>query len=138
MNQQVFYEIIYPIIIAIVTGLTALIGYGFKYLFKYLDTKIGAMENEEDRKILESVKKQAEDHISTAVVKTNQVLVENLKSANADGRLTPEEITQAFSQTYVEAKSLMGQELYVQLKQYLPDVEVWIRSKIELYVNLNK
>jgi len=82
--------------------------------------------------------KQAEDFVSTAVVETNQILVDNLKAANEDGKLSKDEMVKAFNNTYKRVLELMGDEFKAQLEIFVPNTEEWIKSKIEYYVNMNK
>jgi len=138
MNSELFFDILYPILLAITTGLSVLIGYGFKSLFKYLDSLSNSITDEDTRKKVESIKVQAEEYIATAVVKVNQVLVDELKSAAQDKKLTKEEIAQAFNRAYRETKLLMGPEFLSELRSAVYEVDGWIQSKIEYYVNLSK
>jgi hypothetical protein len=97
-----------------------------------------SITDDNDRKYAQDILKQAEDFISTAVIETNQKLVDNLKQASSDGKLTPDEISKSFETTYLKVKELMGDEFQEQLSIAVPNNETWIKSKIESYVNLNK
>ena len=138
MSQAQFWTLMMPLLFIISGGIGTLITIGFKKLFKLLDTKTDAIVDDIDRKAVKDLLSQVEDHISTAVVDTNDTLVDNLKKASLDGTLTQAEIITAFSQTYATAKKLIGDETYEQLKELLPDVETWMQSKIRFYVKLNK
>lgn len=135
MNETIFWQIMTPLLTALVVAIGGFITVGFKYLTTLLETKTEALRKEEDRKFAQSLIQKAEDSILTAVVKTNQQLVENLKEASADGKLTKEEMQKAFTTAYEEAISLMGHSVYNQLDEVVADTDKWIKSKIEYFVN---
>ena len=138
MTKEQFISFLLPILLALITAAGTLALYGLKILTAKAKAKLESITDENDRKYTQDILKQAEDFISTAVVETNQTLVDNLKKANEDGKLTPDEIKQAFELTYATIEDLMGDELKEALALTVPNTEAWIKSKIEYYVNLNK
>lgn len=138
MTKEQFLSVLLPILLALITAAGTLALYGIKILTEKAKAKLESIKDENDRKYVQSLLKQVEDFVSTAVVETNQTLVDKLKKSNEDGKLNGEEIAQAFSKTYERVKELMGEELKEQLQLTIPNTESWIKSKIEYYVNLNK
>lgn len=138
MTKEQFISFLLPILLALITAAGTLALYGLKILTAKAKAKLDSITDDNDRKYTQDLLKQAEDFISTAVVETNQILVDNLKKANEDGKLTTEEIAQSFGATYEKVKELMGEEFQDQLNMAVPNTEAWIKSKIEYYVNLNK
>lgn len=136
--NELMNQILYPLLVAVVTGLAGLIGYGFKYLFKYLQLKIDTLQDETDRKYLTSLMEDAEQHIHDAVVLTNETFVKELKNSNEDGILTEEDIINAYNKTLGTFKSTFGSNNIEMLDSLLPDANLWIKTKIEGFVKLNK
>jgi len=138
MTQAQFISVLLPILLALITAAGTLALYGIKILTAKAKAKLDSITDENDRKYTRDILKQAEDFISTAVIETNQTIVDNLKRANEDGKLTPEEISQAFGSTATKVQELMGEDFKEALSEVIPNTEAWIKSKIEYYVNLNK
>lgn len=138
MTMDEFMGIMLPVILALITALSTLALYGVRILISQIKAKLKSIEDENDRKYVQEVFAKVEDLIYTAVVETNQTLVENLKKANTDGKLTKEEMLKAFNCTYDRVSSLMSAELTHDFNSVVDNTEDWIASKIEYYVNMNK
>lgn len=138
MSKEQFMSVLLPILLALITATGTLLLYWLKILTAKAKAKLEEIEDEIDRKYTQDLIKQAEDFVSTAVVETNQILVDNLKAANEDGKLSKDEIVKAFNHTYKRVLELMGDEFKAQLEIFVPNTEEWIKSKIEYYVNMNK
>jgi ribosome recycling factor len=134
MNKELL-EILTPILSVVSTGLAGIIGVWFALAIKKIQMQIKEIDDEATRKLAQSVLQEAEEAIRTSVVATNQTLVDALKNSSNDGKLTPEEIKQAFQATYSKSIDLMGSEIFSALKDLKPDVITWINTKIEFYVN---
>ena len=80
----------------------------------------------------------AEQHIHDAVVLTNETFVKELKNSNEDGILTEDEIITAYNRTLNTFKSTFGAHNIDMLSTLLPDANMWIKTKIEGFVKLNK
>ena len=138
MTMDEFMGIMLPVILALITALSTLALYGVRILISQIKAKLKSIEDENDRKYVQEVFAKVEDLIYTAVVETNQTLVENLKKANTDGKLTKEEMLKAFNCTYDRVSSLMSAELTHDFNSVVDNTEDWIASKIEYYVNMSK
>jgi ABC-type sulfate transport system substrate-binding protein len=138
MKSDEVLSALLPVLVTIIGALGSLALVYVKVLIAKGRKQIASLQNEEDRKFALDVLDGAESCIETAVITTNQELVDDLKAAAEDGKLTPEEMDKAFNKTYSHAKSLMGQELREEVKKLVPDFEDWLRSKIKVHVAYNK
>lgn len=138
MEGDQILTFLYPIILAIIGALGTLATLYIKILIAKGKKQLEVLQNEEDRKIAQKILRDAEEYISTAVINTNQDLVDNLKKASADGQLTEEEAYEAFEKTFTKARELMGKELQQKVSNLVPDFNEWLEAKIKVQVAYNK
>lgn len=131
-------EILTPVVLAIVAALGSVAIYAVKVAADKAKVKIDAIANQESRAAAQAALSAATDIIDTAVKETNQTLVDDLRKQSTDGKLTQDGINQAFNQSYLRAKKLLGEEAVKELREIMPDVEAWIIAKIEASVAGNK
>lgn len=111
--------------------LAALIGFGIQWIrAKTADLR------------WQSVLDQLEDAIDTAVAAVQQVTVDALKKAAADGKLTDEEKAKAFADALAQVKAIIGTKglatLQAALQAGQEALEVYLRAKIEAAVAAQK
>lgn len=138
MSTEQFISALLPIILTILSGIGVLVGYWVKILAAKAKSQLNLLELEIDKQFIRSVIEQAEDFISTAVIETNQVLVDALKEKNEDGKLSAEEVKLAFNTTLSKVYDLMDKDMLESLDMVVADTQKWITSKIEYYINMNK
>lgn len=138
MSKEQFISALLPIILTILSGIGVLIGYWLKILGAKAKSQLNLLELEIDKQFVRSVIEQAEDFISTAVIETNQTLVDALKEKNIDGKLSSEEVKLAFNTTLSKVYELMDKDMLESLDMVVADTQKWITSKIEYYINMNK
>ena len=138
MSKEQFISALLPIILTILSGIGVLVGYWVKILAAKAKSQLNLLELEIDKQFIRSVIEQAEDFISTAVIETNQVLVDALKEKNEDGKLSAEEVKLAFNTTLSKVYDLMDKDMLESLDMVVADTQKWITSKIEYYINMNK
>ena len=138
MSTEQFISALLPIILTILSGIGVLVGYWVKILAAKAKSQLNLLELEIDKQFVRSVIEQAEDFISTAVIETNQVLVDALKEKNEDGKLSAEEVKLAFNTTLSKVYDLMDKDMLESLDMVVADTRKWITSKIEYYINMNK
>jgi hypothetical protein len=111
----------------VVAALVALIGYGVAYLRKQTE-KVG---NEIAQRALWEALGEAERVAVDALNATNQVLVDKLKQASADGKLTETEARQAMTEAkeyFLNHTSEGGMEI---LTAALGPVQLWLEDFLE-------
>jgi hypothetical protein len=78
------------------------------------------------------------DVVQTTVTSLNQTVVEQLKKANEDGKLTKEDMENIKNSCVDTVKGVIGDKGMAVLHDALGDAEQYIRDKIEQSVVLNK
>lgn len=90
----------------------------------------------------QSVLDQLEDAVDTAVAAVQQVTVDALKKAAADGKLTDEEKAAAFAEALAQVKLILGTKglatLQAALQAGQEALEAFLRAKIEAAVAAQK
>lgn len=80
----------------------------------------------------------AEDSVWTVVMQLANEMVDNMKAAAEDGKLTNEEIILLRTTARERALHLMGNEAYSVLKRYFADVDTWLYTKIDAFARESK
>lgn len=108
-------------------------------LTAYAITLVKKKTEEVNTKISDETLKKYTDMLSQTiqdcVIATNQTYVNSLKEKNA---FTKEAQIEAFNQTYRKVMSIITDEAKKQLITVYGDLNVYIATKIEAEVNLNK
>ncbi len=122
--MNVLLAIILPILASLV--LAAII-YGLGLLASWLSTKI---KNDKINMILYLVDTATADAVNTV----GQEFVQAIKAKSADGKLTKEEMKEAFEMAKAIAVSVVGPKIKAAAKQVGIEFEALIKSKIETWV----
>ena len=124
MRNTILTSVIVPVLIALVPFLV-------NYINKLSEQVKGKINDAKIEKYIII----AEDAIETAVVATAQTFVDAIKGT--DG-WTDEAKKKAFEQAKNQAILIMGSAARLALKEVYGDIDTWIDSKIEAYVNSYK
>lgn len=108
-----------------------------KYIISFIELKTKQLTENIKNEKLKKYLGVAEDAIKTAVLAVSQVYVDTFKKENA---FTVDEQKKAFMIAKQKALSIMGEKTIDVLKEELSsgEVDLWIESKIEQYVKINK
>ena len=120
--------ILTPILIALGTGLAALVTWGFTMLQAWLSKKI-----KDDK--LRLISNTVLDLIRDSVLFVNQTIVEQLKK---DGKFDAEAQHLALSKALERVKANLTKESLAILTELYGDVETWLQTQIEAFVNRSK
>ncbi len=111
----------------VVAALVALIGYGVAYLRKQTEK----IDNEIMQQALWAALGEAEQVAKDAVYATNQVLVDKLKAASADGKLTETEARQAMTEAKNYFVNHISEGSMDILTAALGPVQLWLEDFLE-------
>jgi len=111
----------------VVAALVALIGYGVAYLRKQTEK----IDNEIVQQALWAALGEAEQVAKDAVYATNQVLVDKLKAASADGKLTETEARQAMTEAKNYFVNHISEGSMDILTAALGPVQLWLEDFLE-------
>lgn len=120
-------ELLLPVLVAL---LVALIGYGISYL----KMKTAEVNNKIVRDSLHAALEEAEVVAINAVRATNQVLVDELKANNEDGKLTKEEVLKALQTAKQYFLTTISADSLEILEASLGPVQEWLEQLIEAKV----
>ena len=118
----------------ITTGAITLIGYGVAFLRK----QIAKINNQIERSVLEAALVEAEKVAVDAVRATNQILVDDLKQASADGNLTKEEAVAAMNMAQKYFVNHISKASLSILIAALGPVDAWLKDYLEAKLKQNK
>lgn len=120
------------------TALLAVAVAALIFLKSYITMQTEKLKTEiENEAVLEAIQ-VAEDSIWTVVMQLANEMVDNIKEASDDGKLTPDEITLIRSTARERALYLMGTEAYKILQLYFNDADAWLYTKIDAYARETK
>ncbi len=129
-----FTYILNTILVAIAGGVATILIALIKKGFTWVDAKIAAIGSESGRKLLESATQEAESVVVNVVTSLQADVVEGLKKASEDGKLTSEEIeslgVQAFNK-FVDGMSTGGLEV---LKNSKTNFETYVNDLVKAVV----
>lgn len=119
-----------------------LLGILTKFVIDYINTKkdelivkTQAVQNEEQRTILQKYINMAQSTVETCVVATNQTFVDALKDKN---EFTSDDAKEAFNQTYTNVVAILSDEAKKYLTEAYGDLDTYLTQLIEASVNQNK
>jgi hypothetical protein len=102
------------ILVAAITALgsiiTAFIGWLARKGVNYLDEKTKVLDDAGELQRKDAIKNKIVDTVTLVARATMQTYVDNVKSRNADGKLTKEEAAEAFQRTVDQALELLKRE----------------------------
>lgn len=131
MSMEEVLSILVPVFITLLSALATLAINYVRLASAKVAKQTETLEDDRTRRLISSIIFDAENIIVTAINETNKTYADNLKEANADGKLTAEEQKEAFNKTFTRVKSLMRDELYNSLGRIYTDANEWIKAKIE-------
>lgn len=126
--REMFNEIIMVVIIPIL-GIVA------KFMVTCLKRKLDELDQRIKNETLNKYINMAEDAIETAVISVNQTFVEAMKK---QGVFDETAMAESFKIAKNKALIIMGDSLKKALQTAYGDIDAWIDSKIECYVNRNR
>lgn len=121
---QVFELVIIPLL-GIVTA----------YIVKLVNKKMAEIDVSVDNELVSKYINMLDKTISECVIATNQTYVESLKSK---GEFTAEAQHEAFAKTVNAVMSILGQDAIEYLNEAVGDLSIYIETKIESEVKINK
>lgn len=125
-------EIINTILTMLVVPLLALVA---KSIIAYTKHKIAHLEQRIGNEAVNSLLERAADGIESAVIAVNQTFVEALKQQGSFDAVAMEK---SFRLAKEKAIILLSESAKEELSLVVGDLEAWIETKIEYYVNRNK
>lgn len=121
---QIFEIVVFP-----------LLGVGTLYLVFLIKTKIQELKLKQQSELAKKYFDMLDKTICDAVIATNQTYVEALKR---EGKFDAEAQKKAFAQTYDTVMKLLTADVKAYLQTAVADLTVYINTRIESEVNLNK
>jgi len=134
MNNLLTQENINLICTAVIVPLIIVMG---KCMISFIELKTKQLTESIKNEKLKKYLGVAEDAIKTAVLSISQTYVDTFKKENS---FTVDAQKSAFMLAKTRALSIMGDKALEVLKEELSggEVDLWIESKIEQYVKINK
>lgn len=117
--------------VVIIPAIPIIVGYAIKVFNEWAESKAVEIENE----TVESYLMEITDIISQAVLSTTQTYVDSLK---AQGKFDEEAHKVAFELTKNTVMVLLSQEAKEFLALMYGDLDLWIDTKIEQFVKIQK
>jgi hypothetical protein len=105
------------------------------YLTRWLKEKAEYAKDERLKEYLNGVVDRSTEALKNAVIATQQQLVDDLKAAHEDGKLTAEEKKLAFNNAKNLFLNMVGESGLAELKKAVENIDAWIETMIEKTVN---
>lgn len=121
---QIFEIVVFP-----------LLGVGTLYLVFLIKAKIAELKLKHDSELAKKYFNMLDKTICDAVIATNQTYVDALKK---EGKFDAEAQKKAFKQTYDTVMQLLTADAKTYLESAVADLTVYINTRIEAEVNVNK
>ena len=112
-----------------------LLGVGTLYLVFLIKAKIAELKLKHDSELAKKYFDMLDKTICNAVIATNQTYVDALKK---EGKFDAEAQKKAFKQTYDTVMQLLTADAKTYLESAVADLTVYINTRIEAEVNVNK
>ncbi|MCX7745941.1 MAG: hypothetical protein N2645_03475 [Clostridia bacterium] len=125
-NKEIFSTMMNLIIIPLIPYLT-------KYLIAYIRQKTDDLEAKIKYKEIKEYVHIAEEAVISAVATVNQIYVDEIKKNN--GVFLPHEQKIAFDMAKEKVVKILGETGLKVLGEVYNDLNVWLESRIEYYVN---
>ena len=122
--SQIFEIVVFP-----------LLGVGTLYLMFFIKAKINELKQKQDNELAKKYFDMVSKTICDAVISTNQTYVEALKKA---GKFDAEAQKIAFQKTYDTVIKLLTDDAKTFLESIVSDLTLYLTTRIESEVNLNK
>ncbi len=126
---------------ALASAMVLIIGVAAKYLVEWIKAKTAELKAAEKSEELNKLIDIAEDAVITGVGAVEQTLVKMMKNASETGKLSENDIKEAFTEAKNRAILIMGEKGKQAVIEVYNDFDAWIENKIEFYVlqtKLNK
>lgn len=134
MTEQVRTEII----TALSTILVACLGLITAYIRKYLAEKTAALQTDAKLTQTDYYLKKGIELVDIVVKATNQSLVDGIKAAAADGKITNEEAQEIFNTTKNNVMASMTPQIKKSIEEVYGDINNFIQQQIEAAVRDNR
>ena len=122
--SKIATEVLVPALIALLTVLAGL-------MVDLIRTWAASIKARAMNETISRIIGQVTDAASAVVAALQQEVVDDLKAKSADGCLTAEEIADIRDMAMKRLKAILGQETTQALEAIVPDVEAYLRAKIE-------
>lgn len=121
--------------VTVVTGIIGIVGTYITIFFKNLTAKVKAstssIKDEKQRALVDSAINRLDQIIYTTVYSTQLTLVEKIKAASADGKLTKDECSGIKQTVICEVKNQISDEIQGLVIEEITDIDTYISNKIE-------
>lgn len=134
INEQVMSQLT----TALATILIALLGLLTAYVRKYLAEKTASLKADAKITEMDYFLRKGIDLIDTVVKATNQSLVDGIKAASADGKITEEEAKAIFNTTKDNVMASMTPQIKQSIESVYGDINNFIQQQIEACVRQNR
>ncbi|MFC4803843.1 hypothetical protein [Filifactor villosus] len=131
MNMEMVLSMFSDLALTIAIALTTLL---FTTTKKFLLEKIALIRDEKQQNLALNALKRIDDIAEKTVKMFDQTVVQDLKNASADGKLTKAEIEDIQRKTSLEINALMSSDLRKALAETVGDVDVYIKALTEAKV----
>ena len=132
MNMETFREILKTLLYLVVTSAVPVL---VKYITEALDSWAESKTAEIDNEIVRNCLEEINEIIYQAVVSTTQTYVDSLK---AQGKFDVDAQITAFEDTKTVILDLLSTESKDFIRTMYGDLDLWLDTKIEQYVNESK
>jgi hypothetical protein len=138
MSNQLLEQITPHIVTALSSILVIIIGYATACVKKYLAEKTAAIQADAKITELDYYLSKGINLIDIAVKATNQSLVDGIKAASADGKISEEEAVAIFNTTRDNIMAAMTPQIKTSIETIYGDVNNFVKQQIEACVRENR
>lgn len=131
MNMEMVLSMFSDLALTIAIALIALL---FTTAKKFLLERIALIRDEKQQNLALNALKRIDDIAEKTVKMFDQVVVQDLKNASSDGKLTKAEIEDIQRKTSIEINALMTSDLRKALAETVGDVDAYIKALTEAKV----
>jgi DICT domain-containing protein len=132
MNESLIPEMLNSAVMVVIIPILGIIA---KYIVAFLKSRLTELEHRIHNDTLSKYMNIAEDAIATAVISVNQTFVDTMKK---QGTFDQAAMEKSFVLAKNKALAIMGASAQNVLEDAYDDIDAWLDSKIEFYVNQNK
>lgn len=123
----------------LVAGIISLMGLFFTFQGSSLfGAKIRQIKEVTKNQTVKNTLDSIEDTVADVVVYVKTTMVDQIKAASSDGKLTKDEIAEIVSSAKARIFSIVQEDALLILGNVVNDVDAWIENKIEKHVELSK
>lgn len=129
--MEMVLSMVSDLVVTIAIALATLL---FTTAKKFLLEKIALIRDEKQQNLALNALKRIDDITEKTVKMFDQTVVQDLKNASSDGKLTKEEIEDIQRKTSIEINSLISSDLRRALTETVGDVDAYIKALTEAKV----